>query len=159
MGLRISGRWVPVGKLKFNTLPPKVGPYVPPENPKPPIWVTGAGYLATFAEGEVVNYPLIATDVDNDIIAYEAISGQMPPGLSVNILSGHITGTVGDVLQDTRYTFSVRVTDRTNYTTVREFEVLIVNEATTVTWLTDGGDLADIAPGQTVDAQLAAESN
>lgn len=156
MGLKISGRWIPVGKLKFTTIP---APYVPPSNPQSPVWVTGSGYLTTFAEGEEVNYPLIVTDADNDITAYEITAGELPPGISLNLLSGALTGTVGDVLQDTRYNFTVRVRDQTNFTISRAFEVLVVNEASTVTWNTEEGELADMAPGQTIQVQLSAESN
>jgi hypothetical protein len=128
--------------------------YAPPV----PQWVTGQGYITSFSENEVVNLPLIIEDPKDSIESYNITKGALPPGLSLNVFSGVITGTVLPVLQDERYTFTVSVVYGGNYTVSGDFELLILDESTEVTWVTPSGEVGNIAPGEQIYDPLEATS-
>lgn len=131
-----------------------------PAKLNPPSWAIATGNLGTFAEGTSVSIPLLVTDPENNVATYEVIGGTLPDGTSLNMFSGVISGTLAEVVQDTVYTFSIKVTDRTNLTLTGTFSINVANVKTTVTWETDNSQpLADIAPGVPVNVSLGASSN
>jgi hypothetical protein len=159
MALRIRGNVKPFQALRIKQTAPLVPPYVPPVNPKPPAWTFTPGYLGTFAELVALDIPLDAYDVDNDIHTYEVISGALPNGLSINNANGHIIGTVANIDQDTIYNFTVKVTDKTGLFVTGNFNMIVSNVATTVTWTTTSADLPELEVAQVPSITLQAVSN
>jgi len=129
-----------------------------PSKLNPPEWQTLPGLLGTFAEDTSVSIPVQATDDDNNISIYEITDGELPPGLSINMFSGVISGHIAEVTEDTTFTFTVKVTDRTDLTLTGEFSINVVNVKTTVTWNTESGTVSDIAPGVPINVSLGAQS-
>jgi hypothetical protein len=131
-----------------------------PEKLNPPTWNTQTGVLGTFAEGTAINIPLLVSDPENNVQKYEIISGALPDGTNLNLTTGVISGTLAEVITDTVFTFTVRVTDRTNLTLTGTFSINVANVKTTVTWTTDNSsDLAQPAPGEFVNITLGATSS
>lgn len=128
--------------------------YTPPL----PMWMTGEGYLTSLEEHDDVNIPLIIEDPEDSINSYQIVSGLLPPGLSLNLLSGVITGTVLPVLQDERYTFTVAVTYGDIYSVMGTFELLVIDQGTEVNWVTPAGSIGQPAPGEPVMTVLEATS-
>lgn len=126
--------------------------------PSPPTWNTLPGLLGTFAEGSSISVPVLADDPDNNISTYQVTNGQLPPGTNINMFTGVISGTLAEVTEDSTFTFTVKVTDRTNLTLTGEFSINVANVKTTVTWDTSGGTLADTAPGEPITVNLGATS-
>lgn len=125
-----------------------------------PTWRYAPGLLGTFAEGSSVNIPILADDKDNNIATYGISSGQLPNGLSIDMFSGVISGTLGEVSADTSYTFEVMVTDRTNLSVKGKFTINVSNVKSTVTWQTSNAQpVAETSPGQPVNINLGASSN
>ena len=125
-----------------------------------PTWTVQPGLLGTFAEGSSVSLPLMASDKENNIATYGITGGQLPNGLSIDMFSGVISGTLGEVIADTSYTFEVTVTDRTNLTLKGNFTINVANVKTTVTWQTPNDQpVGDTAPGQPVNINLGASSS
>ena len=131
-----------------------------PEKLNPPTWNMQTGNLGTFAEGTSISIPLLAVDSENNIQKYEVTSGALPNGTSLNLMTGMITGELAEVVADTVYTFTIRVTDRTNLTLTGTFSINVANVKTTVLWETDNEtSLAEPAPGEPVSVTLEASSN
>lgn len=124
-----------------------------------PKFTNAPGLLGTFAEGSAVNIPIMATDAENNIATYSITGGALPGGLSMDMFSGVISGTIAEVIQDTVFTFEITVTDRTNLSTKGTFTINVANVKTTVTWQTSNDQpVADTAPGQPVNINLGATS-
>jgi len=129
-----------------------------PTKLNPPEWQTLPGLLGTFAEDSSVSIPVQATDEDNNISTYEITGGELPPGLSINMFTGLISGHIAEVTQDTTFTFTVKVTDRTDLSITGEFSINVANVKTTVTWDTESGTVSDTAPGVPINIKLGAQS-
>lgn len=131
-----------------------------PEKLNPPTWNMQTGNLGTFAEGTSISIPLLASDPENNIQKYEVISGALPNGTSLNLITGMISGELAEVVADTVYTFTIKVTDRTNLTLTGTFTINVANVKTTVLWGTDNTEsLAEPAPGEPVSVTLEASSS
>jgi hypothetical protein len=131
-----------------------------PEKLNPPVWATQTGNLGTYAEGTAISIPLLVTDPENNVQKYEITSGALPNGTTINLTTGLISGTLAEVVTDTVYTFTVKVTDRTNLTLTGTFSINVANVKTTVVWETDNSsDLAQPAPGETITVALGATSS
>lgn len=152
MAVRFIGRYIPTGRIKITNS------YKPPLTPSAPAWVTNLGYIGSYEEGDVVDLELVATDPDGDIVKYEAVGGEMPPGLAINQISGHIVGTVGNIAQDQNFYFTIRVTDRTGLSLEGTFNLLIQNKASQVVWSTESGSVGMPAVGTDYQNKLEAVS-
>jgi len=150
MGIRFHANYS--GRLRFQKT------LKPPADPQAPEWFTGSGYVTTFAEGDTVDYPLIASDPNDDIYDYSVSGGELPPGIELNMFSGHLMGKVGQVTGDTSYDFTITVTDWSGLSSSRSFEILIKDIKTQVTWQTPEGLVGDPAPGEMVTTPLEAVS-
>jgi hypothetical protein len=74
-----------------------------------PTWTTGAGTLGeSFDRGRGRAYSVQAADPDGTAIRYVVSSGSLPPGMSLDPVTGQITGTATAVTSDTVYTFTIR---------------------------------------------------
>jgi hypothetical protein len=152
MGIRFIGRYIPNGRLRFRN------PYKPPADPKAPQWVINTGHIGAYGEGDAVDLELTCTDPDGDVQTYEVISGELPPGISLNLFSGRLIGTVGSVEEDTNYTFTVLVTDKTGLTLQGTFSLSILNVASQVTWITPEGNIGEPAVGDSYRNMVEATS-
>jgi hypothetical protein len=124
-----------------------------------PTWAMQTGNIGTYIENSTISLPLQVFDSENNVQKYEITSGALPGGLSLNKSTGVISGTISPVTQDTVYTFTVKVTDRTKLTLFGTFTINVVNSSTTVNWYTsNSSDLAMPAPGEPVNIQLDAKS-
>jgi len=94
-----------------------------------PLYVTSAGSLGTFTEGDAVDIEVIARDPDSSsAITYELQSGSIPAGLSLVNQSGdscRITGTASAVSADTTSNFTLRAFDSASNTVSRAFSITI----------------------------------
>lgn len=77
----------------------------------PPVWAKRSqhGTLGTFTSGQYVNVKVEAMDPDGGKITYSIISGHLPPGTSLNMTTGEISGRAPDI--DATYMFGIRATD------------------------------------------------
>lgn len=77
----------------------------------PPIWTKRSqhGTLGTFMSGQYVDVSVEAVDPDGRSIIYSLISGHLPPGTTLNMTTGEITGRAPDI--DAEYSFGIRATD------------------------------------------------
>lgn len=153
MAIKFVGQYIPLGRLKIRNI------YKPPANPRAPQWVTPSGYIGAWNEGTDVDYALIASDPDGDIKDYTLVAGDLPSGVSLNTLSGHLLGTIGQVGQDTVFTFTVRVTDKSNLSSDSQFNLLVKDVGTQVSWVTPSGGLGSGDSGADYSKQVKAQSN
>ena len=155
MSVKIIGHYRPTGRIKFSrymTPPPAIAP-------RAPEWVTPTGFIGAYDEGTELDYALIASDPDGNIQSYSLVDGALPDGVSVNAISGHLLGTIGQVGQDTTFTFTIRVTDRTALSSDRQFILVIKNVGTMVAWQTPSGSLGTGDSGADYSNQVKANSN
>ena len=90
-----------------------------------PFFVTPAGLIATFTDAgpASVRVEFIDRDIDDTPIASVA-SGNLPPGLSLNPLTGVISGTIPPIATDRLFQFSIGVTDG-KYSILRAFAIQV----------------------------------
>jgi len=81
-----------------------------------PIWVTPSGSLGTFNEQVSISLSaLSATDAESSPIIYSLASGSsLPAGVTLNLSTGVISGTLPDVTSTTTYTFTINASDGAN---------------------------------------------
>ena len=74
------------------------------QGPDAPAYTTPAGTILTLNDGEYVDTSIVATDIDNNIIKYYQVGGNLPKGVEFNTQTGKLTGIAmpEQVLSDTR---------------------------------------------------------
>lgn len=155
MAIHFKGRLKPHGKYKIRQLLSNA----PPVIASPPAWDTPSGLIGAWSEGDAIDFALIASDPNGDIKSYALQDGTLPDGVTVNAITGHLLGTIGQVGQDTTYTFTVRVVDRTNLFADRVFNLLVKDKGTQVTWVTPSGTVGQGSSGQDYQGRVMANSN
>ena len=94
-----------------------------------PVFVTSAGSLGTFTEGDSIDITVEARDPDSSsAVTFELQSGSLPAGLSLVNQSGdscRITGTASAVSSDTTSNFTLRAFDSASNTVSRSFSITI----------------------------------
>ena len=94
-----------------------------------PVFVTSAGSLGTFTEGDSIDVTVVARDPDSSsAVTFELQSGSLPAGLSLVNQSGdscRITGTASAVSSDTTSNFTLRAFDSASNTVSRAFSITI----------------------------------
>jgi len=153
MSIKLIGHYRPRGRVHFKRI------YRPPTVANPPVWDTPTGLIGAWNEGDSIDFALIASDPNGDIASYSVQSGTLPSGVSLNAISGHLLGTIGQVGQDTTYTFTARVTDRTNLFTDREFNLVVKDVGTQVNWVTPSGNVGQGNSGADYSGRVMANSN
>lgn len=117
-----------------------------------PTWVTPPGSLGVIPEGVFYQIPLVA--VADEIVNYEVIAGNLPPGIQLSetgILSGNpsaaasLQGVPLPVSRDTTSKFAVRATTNTGLTD-RTFSLTIAG-LSVVTWNTPAGNIGTYVDG------------
>jgi hypothetical protein len=95
-----------------------------------PAWTTAAGSLGTIYETTAFANTVVALgDVP---ITYNVASGTLPPGASLNVSSGLISGTSNLTSSSTTYNFTIRATDAQYQDTDRAFSLTVNPDV--VTW-------------------------
>ena len=91
-----------------------------------PIWTTLVGLVGTFQDNDAVSIQLSAESPINSLLTFTLVSGSLPSGLSLNALTGEISGTVNTgVIADQNFHFSVRVEDAEENVADRGFDILV----------------------------------
>jgi hypothetical protein len=117
-----------------------------------PLFVTGAGSLGTFTEGDSIDVTVEARDPDSSsAITFELQSGSLPAGLSLVNQSGdscRITGTASAVTADTTSNFTLRAFDSASNTVSRAFSITINDFSMNAAKFNDGSsDYLSRTPG------------
>jgi len=95
-----------------------------------PTWITAAGSLGSYPYGYTISVSLLAVPVSPAIsVTYKLLSGTLPNNLSLNTVTGYITGIPVLVLEDTTNTFTIRATDNLGNVRDRTFSMLISGSA------------------------------
>ena len=95
-----------------------------------PIWITPAGSLGSYPYGYSISFSILAEPVGPAVtVGYILLAGTLPDNLSLNSVTGYITGIPVLVLQDTITTFTIRATDNLNNIRDRTFSMLISGSA------------------------------
>lgn len=90
-----------------------------------PIWNTPAGNIGAFASGSPIRFQLSAFPVPPaTTLTYQLISGKLPAGVSINDL-GLILGNTAPEIENTTYTFTIRVTDNNQNLRDRTFSIIM----------------------------------
>lgn len=119
-----------------------------------PIWNTPAGSLGTCTALSFVQILLSGSPVSPATsVTYTFISGSLPSGLTLNSTTGIISGTTTGVIQDTSYTFAIRLTDNLGNLRDRTF-TLIVSGSSTPEFTTPNGNLLTTNDSVWVELQL-----
>jgi hypothetical protein len=93
--------------------------------PSQPIWNTPAGNIGAFASGSTIRFQLSAFPVPPATsLTYQLISGQLPPGVSITNI-GLISGNTAPEIENTTYTFTIRVTDNNQNLRDRTFSIIM----------------------------------
>jgi len=123
----------------------------------PPDWVTSAGSLGQFDELQPMFFNLKAVDPDDDFVTYSIVAGALPTGLTLNTLTGQISGTPAQVASNTIFNFDARAEDPEGLFTDRSFslEILDVPNIPPV-WVTPAGSLGEFDEGVSVNIVLVA---
>lgn len=116
-----------------------------------PIWITSAGRLAEIEEGSSISTNIQFSSTSAASI--ELLSGELPPGTSLNYVSDteySISGSVSAIPLETEYYFTFRVTN-SDGTSERGFSILVTQ--ITPVWLT-ATRLATVIELDTVEHQF-----
>jgi hypothetical protein len=96
-------------------------------------WITQGGDIGTVPELEFIDIPLETTNPTNDLITFEVISGELPPGIQVVRSPGSIQGVPVvldpiEVDEARKYQFSIRAkATNGNVVTDRSFSLTVTN--------------------------------
>lgn len=86
-----------------------------------PIWSTQSGTLGSFNELSTLNVSVSATDATESVSYSLALGSSLPSGVSLNALTGAITGTVPSHSSSPTYTFTINASDGLNPVVPRQF--------------------------------------
>lgn len=134
-----------------------------------PDWITPAGQIAQVVAGDAFSFFLKAQDPDNlpqplEFFLSRAIDGSqvgpfgsLPPGLTLNELTGEISGIVGPLTSDREYIFAAYITDGANFVS-RLFSIQSYLEAPNQppVWVTPSGSLGQFDAGRNLMITLEA---
>ena len=91
-----------------------------------PVWTTPAGAITIggpFYQQEALSVTVVATG--DAPLTYALIGGTLPTGITLDVNTGVISGTIGVHGVATTYNFTIDVTDAQNQTVNRAFSILI----------------------------------
>ena len=95
-----------------------------------PIWTTPAGTLGSFNKDATLALTVVATDSDaGQAITYADVSGNYPPGVTLNGSTGSISGavTTASVSAETTYSKTIKASDTIGNFVNRIFDITILN--------------------------------
>ncbi len=121
----------------------------------PPVWDTASGTLGSSYSNAPFNKQLAAHDPEGNPVTYSQVGGSLPPGLTLGS-TGVISGTLGVVVSDTTYSFTVRASDGT-LTVDRGFSITVLMAVNAPpVWQTPSGTIVSSPGGSSVSYQLVA---
>ena len=130
-----------------------------PEEPSDLEWFDPLpGSLGLVTVGDEVEYDFIVTDPNNNITGFSIVSGSLPLGLEMNPYSGQIYGVLGEVDEQTNYTFRLKVTDLDGNELFGDFSISVKPLVSEVQWVTPEGEIADLSGGSGLYTRLEAQS-
>ena len=119
-------------------------------------WITPAGTLGNYTEGQSLNITLSATPSLGGTITYVlANATTLPPGLTLNYYTGTISGISGYVPINTLFNFQVSATETVNGVdnlNIRNFSITV----TSLTWVTPAGSIGVFAENSAINYQFSA---
>jgi len=117
-----------------------------------PNWVTATN-LGTIYDSKisVISINLQATDADGQTVSYQATTA-LPTGLTLDSVTGALTGSLTSVTVDTTWSFTVAAADTVNNTNSRTFTLL--QKAPVVTTFTTTGSTAWVAPAAVTSVRV-----
>ena len=130
-------------------------------------WVTAPGTIANFSIGNPSTVDLIAVDTANTdaTITYTKISGDLPPGLTIDS-NGTISGAPeystasNNYFTSLQYSFIARARTSDGRTLDGKFIIIISNTVNQdFTWVTPAGTLGTIPNGQYYSLKIQAETS
>ena len=122
-----------------------------------PYPVTLPGSLGTFDKNSNIYIPITFKDAENNIKSYAITSGNLPSTVTINSSTGVLSGSLGDVSQNTTYQFTVTVTDFLGLYSSVTYYLNVSYTGTEVVWNTSE-NLGTISVGQETSIQLSATS-
>ena len=95
-------------------------------------WVTQSGDIGIVPELEFINIPLVVANPTNDSIAFDLISGELPPGIQIERVPGSIQGVPVileplSIDESRTYRFSIRASSTSGVVTDRSFKITVTN--------------------------------
>ena len=122
-----------------------------------PTWITSAGNLGNFVEGELINITVSATDPDtNSTLTYSLGSGSLPSGITLSS-DGVLSGSLPAITSPTTYSFTITATDNGGNTANRQFNIVVTS--TSVSWTTASGSLGEINQGRVESKTVVATTD
>lgn len=116
MGVIVSGiRYQ--GRLFFSTLSGFGGSSLE--------FITKTGNISTQLDGVALSYPLVTNALPGEQLTYMVSAGTLPSGISLDILTGVISGTPASVSDTTTYFFTVLATKVGGAKTSRTFNITV----------------------------------
>ena len=119
-----------------------------------PVWQTASGSLGTFNELVSISVSATATDSDSTITYNLANGSTLPSGITLNSLTGVISGTLPAIASDTTYNFTINASDGLNVIP-RSFSITSSNA---INWITASGSLGTFYELSTINLPLSAAS-
>lgn len=88
-------------------------------------FLTQAGNILTELDGVAINYPLLTNALPTDQLTFMISAGTLPSGVTLNILTGVISGTPASVTDTTTYFFTVVAQKVGGVSTSRTFNITV----------------------------------
>ena len=118
------------------------------------------GVLDAYRHDNFYAYRLIGENPDGGDVTFTVVSGDLPPGLSIDPDTGYLFGYIPNIgFRDITYNFTVRIAKATDAISLRDFDYSINiygNIDTDVTWLVDP-ELGSIVNGEVSTLYVRAE--
>lgn len=116
-------------------------------------WVTPAGNIGTYPSGFGLNYTFSANPSKQGApLTYKLLNGTLPNGIVLSS-NGLLTGVIENILEETTYSFTIRVTDSFGSLADRTFNVIISGSGIP-TIITPNGQLTNVTDSVYVDLKI-----
>ncbi len=127
LGLRFLGQVVTVDRYLFEDSVDNVGWIKFNSDTPNPVWITTVGLLGTFVDTTSISPILLSAESPiTNPLTFTLLSGSLPSGLSLNISTGEISGTVNaGVTISQNFHFSIRAKDDEENFADRGFDIVI----------------------------------
>ena len=122
-----------------------------------PVWTTQS-QLGSFVSGTAVSILLIARPIQPAIsVTYDIVTGSLPAGLTLDPVTGFITGT-STVIVSSTFTIIVIATDNLDNSTTRTFTIQMVYYPAQPVWNTATGSIGTYPSLLSMSSQLSASA-
>lgn len=110
---------------QFETILTGLGTNIAFRYSSPPNWVTSTGNIGLGVEGLIFSSNIRGNS--DSAITYSIFSGNLPPNLSLNTVTGNITGTLTSDSSVGLWTFTALVTDAESQRSFRDFSISVLS--------------------------------